>query len=109
MQAHQRIFRRALEAELHEERQESEARLTSWSRERLQEEGVVLFDLRAKLDGALFRDSIVRFTPAAGRDAMLPFHSFSRGDMVLISQGSPSKQMFKQLPAFCLACQHSHL
>lgn len=53
-----------------------------------QEEGCALFGLEATLDGALYRNSVVRFSP---RGASLPFHSFASGDMVLISRGEPDQ------------------
>ena len=52
---------------------------------------MALFDLRGAPDGALFKDSIVRFS-LPGREEPLPFHRFSAGDIVLISRGSPGKR-----------------
>lgn len=48
-QSHRRTFRRAMEAELKEEWQESEERLTEWPRSRLQ----------ARLKGLGFRSSSI--------------------------------------------------
>lgn len=47
--------------------------------------GLALFDLHAEAAGALFRDAIVRFS-ADGRNARLPQHTLSPGDIVLISR-----------------------
>jgi hypothetical protein len=48
--------------------------MQSWSREKLQEQGLALFDLAVQPDGQLYRDAILRmFVPSLG----LPFHALS--------------------------------
>lgn len=48
---------------------------------------MALFGMRGKLDGALFRDSILRFSLA--QDGPLPYHCFSQGDILLLSRNQP--------------------
>ncbi|KAK9812656.1 hypothetical protein WJX72_001408 [[Myrmecia] bisecta] len=90
LQAHRLAFRAALEAELAEEWATSQERLQTWSKARLEEEGLALFGMRAEPDGTLFRDSVFRFYGADG-NKQLPYHTFTQGDIVLISKGSPDE------------------
>lgn len=55
---------------------------------RVQNEGWALFDLEAQPDGALYKHSVVRLSVRA---PLLPFHNFSQGDIVLVSQGNPQE------------------
>lgn len=53
-----------------------------------QEEGLALFDLQATPDGTLFQDVLVRLSlsrPGGQVPQQLPYHTFSRGDVVLLS------------------------
>ena len=52
-----------------------------------QEEGLALWDLSASPDGALYKDSITRFW--GPKPHGLPYHTFSHGDIVLISKHAP--------------------
>ncbi|KAG2453966.1 hypothetical protein HYH02_001012 [Chlamydomonas schloesseri] len=76
------VWCRALDLELQEEWQESEERLKTWKRSRLEAEGAALFDLTAAPDHTLFRDAVLRFY-VPGRP--LPFHCLGAGDIVLVS------------------------
>lgn len=53
----------------------------------MQAEGMALWDLSASPDGALFKDSITRFW--GPKPQGLPYHTFSHGDIVLISKHAP--------------------
>ncbi|GAX73483.1 hypothetical protein CEUSTIGMA_g935.t1 [Chlamydomonas eustigma] len=78
------VWLNALELELKEETEESEQRLKVWSRSRLEAEGYALFGLTAAEDGSLYRDTIVKmYVPSSP----LPYHSLSRGDVVLVTAG----------------------
>ena len=92
--AHRERFAKALKCELEEEMALSEQRLNTWSREKLVEEGYAILGLRAKYEGVLQRDSLVRLTipfddgrenSPLGRE--LPYHRFTTGDMVQLSEG----------------------
>ena len=52
-----------------------------------QEEGMLLCNLSALPDGALYKDSITRFW--GPKPHGLPYHIFSHGDIVLISKHAP--------------------
>ncbi|GLI70630.1 hypothetical protein VaNZ11_015565 [Volvox africanus] len=82
LESYQRIWCRALDLELQEEWTESEERLKSWKRPRLEAEGYALFDLTAAPDHNLFRDAILRFCQPA---RPLPYHCLGAGDIVLVS------------------------
>ena len=74
-----------------------EDRLKTWSLKRLQQEGVVLLNLNADMEGSLYQDSVMRFHL---RDFVtLPMHKFVTGDSVRISntriaQSSTSDEVF---------------
>lgn len=59
---------------------------------RVQNEGWALFDLEAALDGALYKHSVVRLSVRA---PALPFHNFSQGDIVLVSDGNPRDDAYE--------------
>ncbi|GIL89655.1 hypothetical protein Vretifemale_17450 [Volvox reticuliferus] len=82
LESYQRVWCKALDLELQEEWTESEERLKSWKRPRLEAEGYALFDLTAAPDHNLFRDAILRFFQP-GRP--LPYHCLGAGDIVLVS------------------------
>jgi len=60
LEHHTAAFGAALDAEFEEEWAEAEARLHSWPRERLEDEGLALFGAWAEPDGALMSDAVVR-------------------------------------------------
>ncbi|GBF93852.1 hypothetical protein Rsub_06851 [Raphidocelis subcapitata] len=88
LEAYVAAFGAALDFELQEEWAEAEARLQSWPRERLAAEGVALFAMSAAPDGAIYRDSVLKFFRP---NAPLPFHALSQGDIVLVSRGDPGE------------------
>ncbi|KAK9866541.1 hypothetical protein WJX84_006717 [Apatococcus fuscideae] len=90
LQAHQAAFEAGLDAELTQEWQASDERLQHWSRRRLQDEGLALFDLKAEPAGALFSDRIFRFAMQR-RGEPMPEHALSQGDIVLLSQARPGE------------------
>jgi len=59
-----------------------EERLRHWSKTKLRNEGVTLYNLRAKLSGYLFSEVIIHVS--VGQDEDLPYHKFSQGDMVSV-------------------------
>eukprot|EP00775_Hariotina_reticulata_P004851 gene4851-5098_t len=92
LEAHSAVFQAALDLELQEEWQEAEDRLQSWPVPRLMSEGVALFNLAAAADGGVFRDVLVKFFLP---NRPLPFHTFSQGDILLVSTGSPLDDSFE--------------
>ncbi|KAF5843656.1 AAA domain-containing protein [Dunaliella salina] len=85
LDAYAQVFGLALDLELQEEWEESEGRLRTWSRARLETEGLGIFELFASADTQLFKDTIIRlYLP----NRLLPNHQFSQGDIVLLSQTS---------------------
>lgn len=85
LDAYAQVFGLALDLELQEEWEESEGRLRTWSRARLETEGLGIFELFASPDTQLFKDTIIRlYLP----NRLLPTHQFSQGDIVLLSQTS---------------------
>ncbi|KAK9863459.1 hypothetical protein WJX84_011464 [Apatococcus fuscideae] len=90
LQAHRAAFEAGIDAELSQEWEASNERLQQWSRRRLQEEGLALFDLKAEPAGALFSDRIFRFAMAR-RGEPMPEHAMSQGDIILLSQARPGE------------------
>uniref|UniRef100_A0A383VFK2 AAA+ ATPase domain-containing protein n=1 Tax=Tetradesmus obliquus TaxID=3088 RepID=A0A383VFK2_TETOB len=86
LEAHSAVFQAALDLELQEEWGEAEQRLQSWPVSRLSAEGVALFGLAAAPAGGMYRDVLLKFFLP---NRALPFHSFSQGDILLVSQGDP--------------------
>lgn len=93
--AHRERFAKALKCELEEEMELSEQRLNTWTLDRLIQEGYAVLGMRAKYEGVLQRDALVRLTiPLAngpensplGQE--LPYHRFTTGDMVALSEGT---------------------
>ena len=92
--AHRERFAKGLKCELEEEMALAEERLNTWPRERLVAEGYAILGVRAKYEGTLQRDSLVRLT-IPYKDASeanplgqeLPYHRFTTGDMVQLSEG----------------------
>ena len=92
--AHRERFARGLKCELEEEMALSTERLNTWPIEKLINEGYAVLGMRARYEGMLQRDALVRLTiPYAdaaessplGRE--LPYHRFTTGDMVQLSEG----------------------
>ncbi|KAI5072376.1 hypothetical protein GOP47_0012482 [Adiantum capillus-veneris] len=82
-------FALALNAELNAEQQEIKERLKQWPKQKLEEEGVALFDLYVQHEGRLYRDQLLKFFTRLG-DGMLPSHNqFSQGDIVVMSRNHP--------------------
>ncbi|KAL2630305.1 hypothetical protein R1flu_014991 [Riccia fluitans] len=92
LESYRTRFSEALEAELAEEMQAMKERLRNWTKQRLQDEGMAIFDLSVKPDGKLYRDTILRFYRAQG-DGILPVHhQFSQGDVIAISRKNPLEE-----------------
>ncbi len=88
-QDHFEKFNKLIEWELEDEMAAVEERLKKWSRERLVENGITLFDLEGRNDGWLFGQRIVKlFT----RGEALPHHRFRHGDIVILSRKNPLKE-----------------
>ena len=92
--AHRERFAKALKRELEEEMALASERLNTWPREKLLAEGYAMVGLRGKYEGQLQRDALVRLTipyrdnpesSPLGRE--LPYHRFTTGDMVQLSEG----------------------
>eukprot|EP00250_Pteridium_aquilinum_P010076 c19137_g2_i1 orf=102-2507(+) len=82
-------FAQALQAELNAEQQEIKDRLRNWPKQKLESEGLALFDLCVRHEGSLYRDRVLRFYTRAG-DGVLPSHNqFSQGDIVVMSRNHP--------------------
>lgn len=77
-------FHNLIRSEYQFERQIVQDRLKTWSSSRLRAEGFVLFDMYPSARGALFQDKVFRFKVKDG--APLPFHRFSVGDSVRLSE-----------------------
>jgi len=92
--AHRERFAKALKRELEEEMALALERLNTWPREKLLAEGYARVGLRAKYEGQLQRDALVRLTipyrdnpewSPLGQE--MPYHRFTTGDMVQLSEG----------------------
>ena len=82
-------YMKLIRLELEDEMESVEERLRKWSRSRLVENGVTLFDLEGRNDGWLFGERVVKlFT----RGEALPQHRFRHGDMVTLSRKNPLKE-----------------
>jgi regulator of nonsense transcripts 1 len=88
-QDHHERFHHLIDVEFEEEMAAVEERLSKWSRNRLVEDGVTLFDLEARNDGWLFGDRVVKLF---ARKQNLPHHRFRHGDMVSLSRKDPLKE-----------------
>ncbi|GJQ15131.1 hypothetical protein GpartN1_g6922.t1 [Galdieria partita] len=76
-----------LDMEMEAEQEQVKQRL-KWSRERLEKEGLALFDLSAKLDGSLYGQGVAQFYS----NAKLPYNRMTQGDYVLCVRGKQSFQ-----------------
>ena len=103
-QDHHTRFMGLIEQELEDEMAAVEERLRRWSRDRLVENGLTLFDLSARNDGWLFGDRVVKVV-APG--AHLPHHRFRQGDMVTLCRRDPLKE--KVVEGTVLARSRKHI
>ncbi len=85
-QDHFNCFTNLIKIELDDELNLVNDRWKTWSKQRLTEAGLTLFDLKARASGRFFGDPILVFE---ARDGGLPFHKFGHGDMVIISRARP--------------------
>ena len=85
-QDHFNCFTNLIKIELDDELNLVNDRWKTWSKQRLTEAGLTLFDLKARASGRFFGDPILVFE---AREGGLPFHKFGHGDMVIISRARP--------------------
>ena len=95
---HKDRFMRAITAEFEDEARLFKERLEAWPLSRLKNEGYCLSDMRARYEGTIGRDALVRVvrprkdlpknTPLGEE---LPFHRITVGDMVVLSDNETEK------------------
>ncbi len=85
-QDHFNCFTNLIKIELDDELGLVNERWKTWTKQRLVEAGLTLFDLKARASGRFFGDPILVFE---ARDGVLPYHKFGHGDMVIISRARP--------------------
>ena len=85
-QDHFNCFTNLIKIELDDELNLVNDRWKTWSKQRLVEAGLTLFDLKARASGRFFGDPILVFE---SREGGLPYHKFGHGDMVIISRARP--------------------
>ncbi|MEC9089910.1 MAG: hypothetical protein VYC11_00915, partial [Candidatus Thermoplasmatota archaeon] len=88
-QDHFEKYSQLIDWELEDEMKAVEERLKRWSRERLVENGVTLFDLFGRNDGWLFGERVVKMYT---NGESLPHHRFRHGDIVTLSRKTPLKE-----------------
>lgn len=66
--------------------------MKNWTNEKLAHFGFTLFNLVCRSQGNLFREQLLRFSLSPDSNEPLPYHRFTRGDMVVISRRSPLKE-----------------
>ncbi len=86
-QDHHEAYLPLIQWELDDELDATDERLRNWSRAKLAAHGLALFDLRARPDGWLFGQRIVKLE-LDGRGDMGQ-HRFRQGDIVMLSRGDP--------------------
>ena len=86
-QDHHEAYLPLIQWELDDELDATDERLRNWSRAKLAAHGLALFDLRARPDGWLFGQRIVKLE-LVGR-ANMGQHRFRQGDIVMLSRGDP--------------------
>ncbi|MEC7723856.1 MAG: hypothetical protein VYB36_08075, partial [Candidatus Thermoplasmatota archaeon] len=86
-QDHLERFTNLLGQELEDELSTVEERWRHWSKSRLVDAGLTLYDLKARPRGRLFGDPILVFEARDG--GRLPVHRFAHGDMVILSRTRP--------------------
>jgi superfamily I DNA and/or RNA helicase len=89
-QDHHELYLKLIKWELDDEMKNVVEKLQHWSRKKLIENGIALFDLIGKNDGWLFGQRIIKFTNKKKKD--LGVHRFRQGDIVLISKKDPLKE-----------------
>ena len=85
-QDHFNCFTNLIKVELDDELNLVNERWKNWTKSRLVEAGLTLFDLRGRSSGRFFGEPILIFE---SRDGPLPYHKFGHGDMVIISRARP--------------------
>ena len=86
-QDHHEIYLPLIQWELDDELDATDERLRNWSRAKLAAHGLALFDLRARPDGWLFGQRIVKLELDGRAD--MGQHRFRQGDIVMLSRGDP--------------------
>ena len=86
-QDHHEAYLPLIQWELDDELDATDERLRNWSRAKLAAHGVALFDLRARPDGWLFGQRIVKLELDGRAD--MGQHRFRQGDIVMLSRGDP--------------------
>ena len=89
-QDHHELYLKLIRWELDDEMQNVLQKLQNWTRKRLIENGISLFDLIGKNDGWLFGQRIIKFTNRRKKD--LGAHRFRQGDIILLSRKDPLKE-----------------
>lgn len=86
-QDHHEAYLPLIQWELDDELDATDERLRNWSRAKLAAHGLALFDLRARPDGWLFGQRIVKLELDGRAD--MGQHRFRQGDIVMLSRGDP--------------------
>ena len=86
-QDHHEVYLPLIQWELDDELDATDERLRNWSRAKLAAHGLALFDLRARPDGWLFGQRIVKLELDGRAD--MGQHRFRQGDIVMLSRGDP--------------------
>ena len=86
-QDHHEAYLPLIQWELEDELDATDERLRNWSRAKLAAHGLALFDLRARPDGWLFGQRIVKLELDGRAD--MGQHRFRQGDIVMLSRGDP--------------------
>ena len=86
-QVHHEAYLPLIQWELDDELDATDERLRNWSRAKLAAHGLALFDLRARPDGWLFGQRIVKLELDGRAD--MGQHRFRQGDIVMLSRGDP--------------------
>ena len=105
--AHKERYSKAITCEFEEEREQFKERLESWPLSRLKNEGYCLSDVRARYEGTIGRDALVRVlrprrdlpknTPLGEE---LPFHRISVGDMVILSDNEVERVTLEDINVY---------
>ena len=86
-QDHHEAYLPLIQWELDDELDATDERLRNWSRAKLAAHGLALFDLKARPDGWLFGQRIVKLELDGRAD--MGQHRFRQGDIVMLSRGDP--------------------
>lgn len=89
-QDHHELYLKLIRWELDDEMQNVVEKLQNWTKKKLIENGISLFDLIGKNDGWLFGQRVIKFTNR--RKKNLGIHRFRQGDIVLVSRRDPLKE-----------------